>query len=167
MNICEISSKYTVRKLTVEDINEIYDLSAGNPLFYEYCPPYVTKESILRDMHALPPQCTEDDKYYIGFFQEDNLIAVMDLISGYPKEDTVYIGLFMTDKKVQGRGVGTEIIKDCFRYLKNKSFRSIQLAYAKGNLQSETFWKKNGFCKTGKETDQGDYISVSMEKIMQ
>lgn len=166
MNICEISSKYTVRKLTATDIDAIYALSAGNPLFYEYCPPYATKESILCDMNALPPQCKEEDKYYIGFFRENNLIAVMDLISGYPKEDTAYIGLFMTDKKVQGRGVGTEIIKECSRYLKNQGFRSMQLAYAKENPQSEAFWKKNGFCKTGKETDQGAYISVSMEKII-
>lgn len=166
MNICEISSKYTVRKMTAEDVDVIYELSVGNPLFYDYCPPYVTKESILYDMSELPPQCTEDDKYYVGFFRENNLIAVMDLISGYPKEDTAYIGLFMTDKKVQGRGVGTEIIKECSRYLKNQGFQSIQLAYAKGNPQSEAFWKKNGFCKTGKETDQGAYISVSMGKII-
>lgn len=46
MRISEISSQYQVRKLEEGDIDSVYELSVGNPLFYRYCPPYVTKESI-------------------------------------------------------------------------------------------------------------------------
>lgn len=51
-NFCEISLKYRVRRLTLQDIDGIYELSIGNPLFYKYCPPYVTRDSILSDMNA-------------------------------------------------------------------------------------------------------------------
>ena len=47
MNISELSTEYSVRKLTAADIDIIYELSAENTMFYKYCPPYVTRDSIL------------------------------------------------------------------------------------------------------------------------
>ena len=52
----------------------------GNPLYFQYCPPMATHKSILDDMKALPPRTTYDDKYYMGFYEGDSLVAVMDLI---------------------------------------------------------------------------------------
>lgn len=164
MKISEISTKYAVRKMQQEDIDIIYELSVGNPMFFRYCPPYVTRESIISDMEALPPHCTKEQKYYIGFFAEEKLIAIMDLIDGYPRADIAYIGLFMVNKDAQGKGVGSEIIHESLEYLKHRNFSAVQLAYAKGNPQSEAFWKKNGFVPTGKETDHGEYYTISMEK---
>lgn len=164
MDVRELSSRYDVRRLGAGDIEMIYRLSAGNPLFYRYCPPFVTRESIASDMKALPPRTTYDDKFYIGFFEGDGLIAIMDLILNFPDKETAFIGLFMTDRAVQGRGVGSGIIAECCHLLKIRGYRSVRLAYAKGNPQSEAFWTKNGFVKTGLETDQGEYIAVIMEK---
>ena len=39
-----------------------------------------TAQSIVDDMNALPPRTTYDDKYYIGYFEGEKLVAVMDLI---------------------------------------------------------------------------------------
>ena len=36
-----------------------------------------------------------EDKYYLGFFAGDELVAVMDLILNYPKADIAFIGFFM------------------------------------------------------------------------
>ena len=38
------------------------------------------------------------DKYYVGYFEEDRLGAVIDLILRYPNEETAFIGLFMMEK---------------------------------------------------------------------
>ena len=85
------------RKLTEEDIPSIYNLCCNNELYYQFCPPFVTEESIKADMEGLPPGKTFDDKYYVGYFENNKLITVMDLIYGYPDEDIAYIGFFMTD----------------------------------------------------------------------
>ena len=69
MEICNLSTKYTVRKLVQSDINIILDLSMKNDIFYSYHQPFVTKESIIYDMEALPPQKEYTDKFYIGFFE--------------------------------------------------------------------------------------------------
>ena len=91
MDKVNISCKYDVRRLTENDVDEIYELSIENPLFYKYCPPFVTKESILEDMKALPSKMTYKDKYYIGFWEGETLIAVMDFITNYPNDNTVLL----------------------------------------------------------------------------
>ncbi len=166
IDIAALSSKYTVRRLTVDDLESIYTLSLENPLFFQYCPPFVTRESILEDMRALPPGMTPADKYYVGFFQDDKLIAVMDLITNYPDTHTVFIGLFMMEKGEQGRGIGSAIVSECARYFKSVGGHYIRLGFAKGNPQSEAFWRKNGFEPVGIEADNGTYTAVVMRKVL-
>lgn len=145
MDIKGLSSKYVVKKLGNSDIQDIFNLCCENKLYYEYCPPMVTEESIKRDMTALPPNTKIDDKFYIGFYKEGKLIAVMDLIDGYPEQKIAYIGFFMTNVTIQKRGVGSEIISELCDCLKQKGFISIRLAWVKGNPQAEHFWLKNMF----------------------
>lgn len=166
IDIEALSSKYTVRKLTVDDLDRIYALSLGNPLFFQYCPPFVTRESILEDMRALPPGMTPDDKYYVGFFQDDKLMAILDLITNYPDTHTIFIGLFMMEKHEQDRGVGSGIINECARYFKSVGSHYIRLCFAKGNPQSEAFWRKNGFEPVGIEADNGTYTAVVMRRAL-
>lgn len=155
---------YEVRRLNNSDVPQIYRLSVGNPLFYQYCPPAVTKESIKADMEALPPGINKEDKYYVGFFDKDVLVAILDLILGYPEKDSAYIGLFMMNHTFQGKGIGSSIISELGNALAQEGFFNLSLAYAKGNPQSEAFWIKNGFKKTGKISDQGLYKAVLMER---
>lgn len=164
LDINELSSQYTVSFLTAKDVDIIYDLAAGNPLFYQYCPPFVTKESILKDMKALPPKMTYKDKYYIGFFDHTKLITIMDLITKYPNASTAFIGLFMVEKTEQGKGTGTKIIDECFAYFRTLGYAYVRLGYVKGNMQSENFWKKNGFIRTGIESMVDTYTVVVMQR---
>ena len=145
MKVELFSDKYAVRKLTDENIDEIYKLLSRNVLYYEYCPPFVTRQSIMDDMNALPPEAAPEDKYYLGFYQKDKLIVVMDLIDGYPKKGIAYIGFFMIDVSMQSKGLGTEIIEGLCNYLAGEGYDSVRLAWVKGNPQAEHFWIKNRF----------------------
>ena len=100
MNIERLSSKFAVRYLTSDDVDIIYNLFAKNKLFYKYHPPFVSRESILEDMNALPPGKEARDTFYIGFFEKENLAAVMDLTLDYPKEKVAFLGLFMMDRNI-------------------------------------------------------------------
>ena len=80
MKIEDFSSDYQARALYESDIDTVFSLCSSNELFYRYHPPFVTKESILEDMHALPPNKAFDDKFYFGFFCDEKLVAIMDLI---------------------------------------------------------------------------------------
>lgn len=167
MEINHICERYKVRKLSNKDVDIIYDLMKENHLFYEFCPPLVTKEAIMEDFVALPPNVLIENKYYIGFFEEENLDAIMDLIFKFPNSDTAFIGLFMMDKNEQGKGTGSSIISDCAKFLKEEGFSRIRLAYTKGNPQSSSFWRKNRFVETGETSETTNYTAILMERQLQ
>ena len=75
----KLSRRYAVRRLTAEDAEAVYALCRENSTFYRYHPPMVTVESVLEDMNALPPNKTFADKYFVGFWNGEALIAVLDL----------------------------------------------------------------------------------------
>lgn len=166
ISIEKLSNKYQVRMLREEDIEDIYELSIGNPLYFHYCPPTVTKQTILVDMNALPPGMTIEDKFYMGFYENEVLVAVMDLITNYPNEQTAFIGLFMVNNRYQNKGVGSKIIQELKEYLKVVGFDYIRLAYVKDNPQSKIFWEKNHFMPTGEEFDHGLYVVVAMQYML-
>ena len=143
MNIKLLSKKYEVRILDRNDVDLIYAMSCENKIYYQYHPPFVTKESIVEDMKALPPNKGYDDKYYIGFFEKDSLSANMDLILGYPTDEIAFIGLFMTNVHHQNKGVGSNIINDVCNYLKQLGYKKVRIGVDKENPQSNSFWKKN------------------------
>lgn len=145
MKIKDLSKTFYVRKLDKDDIVLIYDLSCKNHIYYQYHPPFVTREIILDDMKALPPGKSYDDKYYIGFFENDSLVAIMDLILDYPTKGIAFIGLFMTNIQYQHKGIGSNIISEITMSLKSLGYRKIRLGVDKGNPQSYSFWSKNNF----------------------
>lgn len=154
----QLSQSYKVRSLTKDDIGIVYDLCRKNDIFYYFHPPFVTKDSIKEDMEALPPGKNREDKFYAGFFDRDKLIALMDFILDYPKEKVLYIGLFMVEKNISGKGIGTLLIQDCLSYFADLGYCKVRLAVDEGNPQSSAFWEKNGFAKTGERFPQGERL---------
>lgn len=151
MDVKRLSGTYEVRKANESDVDALFELMRKNDMFYKYHPPLVTKESIRADMKALPPRKNAEDKYYIGFFDGSALIASMDLILAYPTEEIAFIGFFMTDVRVQKRGIGSKIIGEVCTYLKALGYKKVRLGADRGNPQSRTFWLKNRFCEIGGE----------------
>ena len=167
IDIQRLSVTYRIRRLTCDDTEEILALYLGNPMYYRYCPPPPTRESIVEDLLGLPPGKTPDDKYYLGYFSKNRLIAVIDLISGYPEAEIAFIGLFMMSEDFRGQGIGSSIIGELAAYLEAEGFSSIRLAVAKGNLQSESYWHKNHFVPTGMESVRDSYTAVVMERPLE
>lgn len=162
----DFSQKYAVRPLTAGDVDKILALCAENEQFYRYHPPMATRESILADMTALPPGTGAENKHYLGFFDGDALIAVLDLIEHYPQQNTAYIGFFMTKKERQGCGLGTSLIGKLLDELRKEKFCRVRLAIDRGNPQSKAFWEKNGFALMGEEFPHGDSAYLPMERAL-
>ena len=163
LNIDQLSNCYTVRKISDADVEAILELYQGNMQFYKYCEADPTREQVLNDLHLTPPGMDASSKYYVGFFYNGTLLAVMDLIDGYPNPATVYIGLFMMNRAFQGRGIGTAILDETTACLKSIGKKRIMLAIDKDNPQSTHFWKKNGF-QVIKEVDRNGWTMLVAEK---
>ena len=145
IDINKFSKRYNVRNLNHNDVEMIYSFCKSNTQYYEYCGKEPSIELIERDLKITPPDFPIEQKYYVGFFESDNLVAIMDLEDGYPDKDYAYIGFFMMNSELQGNGIGTQIISEIFEYLRELGFYKCMLGIDKDNPQSNHFWKKNGF----------------------
>ncbi len=165
MELHALSDHYEIRKLQDEDIPLILDVCLGNPQFYLYTEAEPEEENIRYDMQALPPGKQIQDKYYIGFFKEDRLYAIMDLIDGYPDEQTAFIGFFMMHAQYSAKGLGSELIREVCSALKKEGFAKIRLCINDGNPQSFHFWTKNGFVPL-KKVQRDDGTVILAEKVL-
>ena len=155
LNAAAFSQHLSVRPLTEADLPSALRLATGNPLFYRYHPPLPTLESLRADLAALPPGKTPADKYFVGYFDGETLIALLDLIADYPSPGTAHIGFFMLRAAEQGKGLGSALVQELLRALSLAGFQTVRLGTDIGNPQSAAFWTRNGFARTGQT---GRYI---------
>ena len=171
MEVQKLSRKYVVRKLNDTDIDNIYEVMQGNPQYFQYCPPMATAQSIADDMNALPPRTAYDDKYYIGYFEEEKLVAVMDLILNFPNKETVFIGFFMMNTAYQGKGIGSRAIQLAEDIVKEYS-ESLYIEVAARNMKAIRLYQRIGYNCLNTITIRKDFHpekceTISHERIME
>lgn len=164
MKIESLSTRYAVRALGINDAPEVLRLYLGNPMYFAHMHSEPSLESVAHDLTALPPGKMAEDKHYLGFYEKDMLVAVMDLIEGFPNAQTAFIGLFMVNSACQGKGIGGAIISEGLHALANMGFAYCRLGYVESNPQSKAFWEKCGFVPTGVRSEQEGYAVVMMQK---
>ena len=165
LDVQKFSKTYTLRLMTREDAELIYAMMRKNIQYYKYCGKQNVIEDVYNDLEITPPGKESNDKYYLGYFDEEELVAVLDIYDGFPDKETAYIGFFMMNIDYQGQGIGTTIVSELFEYLKEMKFERVRLGIDKDNPQSTHFWKKQGFVFV-REVEQEGGIIVVADKIL-
>lgn len=165
VDITRFSDFYKVRRLTAADVEDIHWIMKFQERYYAHSGKERSIEAILRDMEALPPGKSAEDKYYVGYFEDDCLMAVLDFIDGWPDADTAYIGFFMLDHLWQGKGNGVSLMEKLCIYCAELGYKRVMLGWDKGNHQSGSFWRKMGF-EPVKEVEQEHGIIVVAERVL-
>ena len=97
-------------------------------------------------------------KHFVGFYDDDErLVAVMDLITGYPESDDAFIGWLMVDGDLQGKGVGSGIFADVRAAMKAAGYDYMSLAVIKKNEEAVKFWESQGFSEDGESVSTEGY----------
>ena len=165
LDIESLSSEYKVKRITRSDISDVYDLAKANTKYYSYMNTEPSPDSLTEVISEVPDGAGETDKFFVGFYdKDDKLTAVMDLITGYPEKDDAFIGWFMVDAELQGKGIGSQIFADVRAAMKAQNYDKLSLECASCNEEAIDFWSSQGFGITGKEKDRGDYTAVTMER---
>ena len=165
LDIESLSSEYKVKRITRSDISDVYDLAKANTKYYSYMNTEPSPDSLTEVISEVPDGAGETDKFFVGFYdKDDKLTAVMDLITGYPEKDDAFIGWFMVDAELQGKGIGSQIFADVRAAMKAQNYDKLSLECASCNGEAIDFWSSQGFAITGKEKDRGDYTAVTMER---
>ena len=165
LNIETLSTQYRVRNITASDISPVYRLAKSNAKYYEYLGTVPTRESLTEVISELPEGAARNCKHFVGFYNTDDvLVAIMDLITGYPESDDAFIGWFMVDGEMQGRGIGSGIFADVRAAMKAAGYDYIALAVTEANEEAVKFWKSQGFRETGERTEQNGYTVLKLER---
>lgn len=62
-----------------------------------------TKESSINDIDSMPPNFDATQKTYISMWSEGKVIGFLDLLSGYPKQAHLWIGLLLIHGDLHGK----------------------------------------------------------------
>lgn len=163
LRLDDLASAHSVRFLKEEDIRRILKLARSNPQFYKAEPPLPSAASIREDMSKLPAGLDRGRKYYLGYFEGDHLIAVLDLLLDYPQENCAWIGFFMVDQEHSGKGLGSRLIQQLLDTLAALPLQEVRLGVAQFNAQGLAFWKKNGFEPAGSDVRGHVLMSLKLE----
>ncbi len=160
MKISQFSNHYQVRKLTEADLEQVLVLYQTNPLYFEHYPPSPSLEGLRQDLVNCPPGKDLSDKYFVGYWWDNQLVAVLYLIASYPDDQIAYIGLFMVDGSWAGQGIGSKIMAELESQL-GQYFQKVRLGYVAANPQASRFWQKQGFERVAEKTVESIQICIA------
>ena len=165
LDIATLSTEYKVRKITASDISPVYRLARSNARYYRYLGKVPTRESLTEIISEVPDGVSMTCKHFVGFYNDDDvLIAVMDLITGYPETDDAFIGWLMVDGEMHGRGIGSGIFADVRAAMKAAGYDYMSLAVVKNNEEALKFWKEQGFKEVEETVSTDGYDVIRMER---
>ena len=79
MELNILTNLYNVKKLSDGDCDDILKLYNSNPQYFEYCPPKPSIDTVKDDLSALPNNVAKQDKHFLGFYDGNELIGIIDL----------------------------------------------------------------------------------------
>jgi len=165
LDIQAFGTEYDVRRITEADITDVYLLTRSNHRFYRSLNIRPTRARLTEIISDVPEGAGPNNKYFVGFYNsDDELVAVMDLIVGYPERDDAFIGWFMVDAALQGNGVGSSIFADVRAACAAQGYDHMELKCPLASESAQQFWLAQGFKPTGEQDDSGDYPVIAMSR---
>lgn len=144
-----------LRPIGVEDVDALQELIESDPGYTERITGHPPGSSDAQSLLMMrPPDLPEDAKLVLGAFEDERLVAVVDLLRGYPNDHTAYIGLLEVHWNHQGLGFGRATYELVQQYVETRwtEVRTLRLAIVDTNAHVATgFWRKQGFEPTGEE----------------
>ena len=104
-----------------------------------------TAESLRRDMAELPPRCTPEQKHFAALWKDGAPWMVLDLVEGWPRPKTIFVGLFVMDPALRRQGVGRAVMTAVLQAAKGAGFDRARLACLLDNPVGHAFWQAMGF----------------------
>lgn len=133
---------------------------------------YIKSCLIEGDLPPLPDATKE--KYRLKSIQHKesgSVIGFYDLYYGYPTQETIWISLFVMDKKYRKNGYAQEVIEMITRECEKTSFKKMGVGVHLKNWTGLRFWTKTGFTNVftvygDKKYSSDTYALIGLEKII-
>jgi ribosomal protein S18 acetylase RimI-like enzyme len=144
-----------LRPIEPADVDALQQLIESDPGYTERITGYPPGAADAQSLLMMRPEgLPEQAKVVLGAFLTNQLVAVADLLRGYPNEHTAFIGLLQVHWNHQGLGLGKSTYELLQRYVESSwpEIRTLRLAIVDTNAHIATgFWQRQGFTPTGEE----------------
>jgi GNAT superfamily N-acetyltransferase len=100
-------------------------------------------------LEARPRSVDVTRKHVIGFERGGALIAIVDLLEGYPDETNWYVGLLLLSPDERARGLGTAIWTAIETWIRGEGGSCARLIVQEQNPDAARFWRTVGFAANG------------------
>jgi ribosomal protein S18 acetylase RimI-like enzyme len=142
-----------LRAVEPDDVDAVQELIESDPGYTERITGYPPGSSDAQSLLMMRPESIpEDAKLVLGAWENDELVAVVDLLRGYPNESTAFIGLLEVHGKHQRRGLGAAAYGLVEQYVAGTwpEVEKLRLAVVDTNADTAAkFWVAMGFRQTG------------------
>lgn len=93
-----------------------------------------------------PEMTLLQDKFLFGVVDEaGTLVGVLDVVRGYPRADTWFIGLLLLDPDHRGQGLGQHVYQDFADWAAAAGAACFKLGVLEENERALRFWQSLGF----------------------
>lgn len=137
---------YIIREMNEKDEAAIQDLCERcfefNILTEGQMPGEKAGYEILND---LPPGKELKDKKVLGVYDEDLLVAVVEMVKDYKVPGEWIIGLFMIDPVRRGNNLGSAIHNYIREFVALNGGSLLRIGVIEKNAKGLNFWKKLGY----------------------
>jgi GNAT superfamily N-acetyltransferase len=140
---------YPTRRLAPADIPALQDLferCVEHFLLHDGEPPEPDSAAI--EFGDVPPGRAQADKHLHGIFEPghpDHLIGLVESVSGYPDDDTWFLGLLLIDPAWRRHGLGSAALTAFETTVRDAGYRAIRLAVIEPNRAAREFWERHGY----------------------
>ncbi|MDD2840455.1 MAG: GNAT family N-acetyltransferase [Rickettsiales bacterium] len=93
----------------------------------------------------LPQNKKIEDKFIIGIFDNNVLIALIDLVQGFLEESQWVMGSFIIDKDFRHKNIGMRLLQILEELLVTFKVNILRIVVQEYNPNAVKFWVKNGF----------------------
>ncbi len=137
---------YEIKEGSEKLADDIHELMLGNTYYTErVLGKEPTRDSCIEDTVCTPPGITREKKTYAVFYKKGICVAILDFISDYPKEKTGFIGLYMLNGTLHGKGIGKKLFRHLAAAAKETGMERLRLGCYEANEIGLRFWKSRGF----------------------
>ena len=140
-----LSTEYAVRRITEADISDVYKLSRSNSRYYRSIGQRPSRQRLTEVISEPGEDAGASKNIFTGFYSGNELIAVLDLITGYPEKDDAFIGWFMVSAAHHRKGIGSQLFADIRAAMKAQGYDHLTLSCPAAAEDAVAFWENQGF----------------------
>ena len=143
--LAELLPQWEIRPVGEDDFDAVLALLERCSDFFDLSGVPITAESMRQDMAELPPRSTPERKHYVALWKDGTPWMVLDLVEGWPRPKTLFVGLFVMDPSLRRQGVGRAVTAALLKAAKGAGFDRARLGCLLDNPVGHAFWQAMGF----------------------